>query len=126
MDQTLLVSGELSWEEFMQYKRALIVTEVKDNSGHEHDFIGTVGGEVIGRAELLIDKEKNEAEFRIHLLPEWQSKGYGYELTKSTVEKGLTYLNRIWLGFEEENYRAQKLYESVGFKYTVHRMEIHA
>lgn len=104
--------------------KELCVSEVKDNSGHEHDFIATFGGEVIGRAELLIDKEKNEAEFRIHLVPEWQGKGYGRFLTDYTVKEGLKYLNRIWLGFEEGNERARKIYEKAGFKYTVHRMEI--
>ncbi len=102
----------------------LQITEIHDNSGHEITYIGIVNGEVIGRSELLIDKEKNEAEFRIHLVPEWQGKGYGEELTRETIKRGLTYLNRIWLGFEEGNERARKVYEKVGFKYTVHKMEI--
>jgi len=100
------------------------VSEVKDNSGFEHDFIGVVDGQVIGRAELLIDKDKKEAEFRIHLIPEWQNKGYGLELTEYTIKEGLKYLNRIWLGVEHDNIRAIKTYEKAGFKYTTHKMEI--
>jgi ribosomal protein S18 acetylase RimI-like enzyme len=98
------------------------ISEIKDNSGHEHDFIATVNGEVIGRLELLI--EDNEAELRIHLLKDYQGKGYGTKLTQYAIERGLTYLNKIWLGFEEGNEAARKLYEKVGFKYTTHRMEI--
>lgn len=102
--------------------KELRVSEIKDNSGYELDFIGTVDGEVIGRAEFLIDKEKNEAEFRIHLRPEWQNKGYGYELTKYAIEH--VKFNRIWLGFVEGNERARKIYEKVGFKYVSHKMQI--
>lgn len=102
----------------------LKVTEIKDNGGYEHIFIGTVNGEVIGRAALYIDKEKKEAEFRIHLIPEWQNKGYGTELTKFAIQCGLKYLKRIWLGFDEGNEMARKVYEKVGFKYFLHRMEI--
>jgi RimJ/RimL family protein N-acetyltransferase len=102
----------------------LEITEIKDNSGYEHDFIGTVNGEVVGRAELLIDKEKNEAEFRIHLRPEWQNRGYGAELSRVAVREGLKYLKRIWLGFDEGNERARKIYEKLGFKYYMHKMEI--
>ena len=103
----------------------LRVSEIKDNGGYEHDFIGTVNGEVIGRVELLKEKKDDrEAEFRIHLLKEWQGKGYGEKLTRYAIENGLTYLDRIWLGFDEGNEPARKLYEKVGFKYTAHSMEI--
>ncbi len=108
----------------MEAEVQLRITEIKDNGGHEHIFVGSVNGEVIGRAALYIDKAKNEAEFRIHLLPEWQNKGYGLELTQVAIKQGLKYLDRIWLGFDEGNERARKIYEKVGFKYFLHRMEI--
>ena len=98
------------------------ITQLKDNSGHEHIFIGTVEGVVVGRAVLYIDK--NEAEFRIHLVPYLQNRGYGTKLTKIAVSEGLKYLDRIWLGFDEGNEGARKVYERVGFKYVSHRMEI--
>ena len=98
------------------------ITEIKDNGGYEHIFVGTIYGRVIGRAALYIDK--NEAEFRIHLLPEFQRRGYGYTLTEYAIRKGLKYLDRIWLGFDEGNEGAKKLYEKVGFRYTKHSMEI--
>ena len=98
------------------------ITEIKDNGGYEHIFVGTIYGRVIGRAQLYIDK--SEAEFRIHLLPEYQNKGYGTELTQYAVSEGLKYLKRIWLGFDEGNEGARKLYEKVGFKYTTHKMEV--
>ena len=99
----------------------LQITEIKDNGGYEHIFVGTVGHDVIGRAALYI--MDTEAEFRIHLLPAFQNQGYGYELGKYTIEKGLEYLDRIWLGFEEGNESAGKLYEKLGFRYTTHQME---
>ena len=98
------------------------VTEIRDNSGHEHEFIGTIEGEVMGRAELII--EGKEAEFRIHLLPEYQNKGYGYELTKHAVKEGQKYLDYIWLGFEEGNEPAKRIYEKAGFRYETYRMGI--
>ena len=102
----------------------LKITELKDNVGAEHIFIGSVEGEVIGRAVLYIDPSNSEAEFRIHLVYEWQNKGYGTQLTEYAVRTGLKYLDRIWLGFNEGNERARKIYEGVGFKYYLHRMEI--
>ena len=100
----------------------LQITEIKDNGGYEHIFVGTVGQDVIGRAALYI--MGTEAEFRIHLLPEWQGKGYGEKLGKYAIEKGLKYLDRLWLGFDEGNEPARKIYEKLGFKYYLHWMEI--
>ena len=105
--------------------KELKVTQVNPPRNYEHIFIGTVDGEVIGTAGLYdIDWDELEAEFRIVLLPAWQDKGYGTELTKIVVKEGLKYLKRIWLGFDEGNERARKIYENIGFKYTIHRMAI--
>lgn len=112
-------TGSLS---ILMKNKSLTITEIHDNGGFERDYIGTVNGEVIGRSELLINGR--EAEFRIHLLPEWQGKGYGTELAKETIKRGLKFLNRIWLGFAEGNEPARKLYEKLGFKYTIHNMEV--
>lgn len=106
----------------LQEENHFRVSEIRDNSGHETTFVGAVDGEVIGKVSFYIDKEKNEAEYRIHLRKEWQGKGYGYLLSKSALER--VSFTRIWLGFEEGNEPARKLYEKLGFKYTVHRMEI--
>jgi len=102
--------------------KELQITEIKDNGGYEHIFVGTVGHDVIGRSALYIDK--NEAELRVHIIPEYQGLGYGQELVTHAVAEGLKYLDRIWLGFEEGNEGARKIYEGLGFKYTTHRMEI--
>jgi len=105
--------------------RPLKITEIRPPRIYEHIFIGTVDGEVIGTAGLYnIDWDKREAEFRIVLLPEWQDKGYGEELTRITIERGLTCLKRIWLGFDEGNERARKIYERLGFKYYLHKMQV--
>jgi len=102
----------------------LKVTEIKDNSGFEHSFIAILGNEVVGKATLYIDKAKKEAEFRIHLVDKFQSKGHGEVLSRIAVNHGMMYLDRIWLGVEATNTRAKNLYEKLGFRYTTHQMEI--
>ena len=100
----------------------LHITEINDNSGHEHIFIGTWDGDVVGRAALFIDGK--DAELRVHIVSEYQNEGFGKQLTKHAIKEGSKYLDYIWLGYEEGNEGAKRLYEGLGFKYTEHRMEL--
>lgn len=80
------------------------------------NFLAWDGGQVIGHAALILDKERNDAEFLIFILSSHRNRGLGKKLTQMAVEKARKLeLKAVWLTVEAFNFRAVSVYRKCGF-----------
>jgi len=82
-------------------------------------FVGEECGEMVGFSILTRDNG-NCPEFRIALHPAQLGRGYGRALTRRTLSWGFSRAGFccIRLIVRKNNFRAQKLYEELGFTWT--------
>jgi len=72
----------------------------------------------IGNLELSnIDWVHRKCEFKIIIDKAYQGKGYGTEATRLILRQAFKILNlhKVYLGVHEDNQKARKLYEKLGF-----------
>ena len=82
-------------------------------------YLAELNEQVIGFS-LLSATSEEEAEFRIAIHPDWTGRGAGRDVTLATLNMGFRKLglSKIHLIVRENNPRAARLYESIGFATT--------
>jgi len=96
------------WYEISRNNRHRIDLVFRDNSGIIVSMSGLTS----------IDYSNKNAEFYIMVNPKLQGKGIGKEVSLWTINYGFSKfdLHKVYLSTNEENIKAYKIYESLGFK----------
>ena len=92
-----------------------------DESESFHRAIADAAGEYLGTVSLKhIDREKGEAEYAISMHPSALGTGAAAEGSRQILRLAFEELGlrRVYLNVLEENRRAVKFYNKIGFRYT--------
>lgn len=96
------------------------IYEAEEEIKNFHRAVTSVDGKYYGTISLKnIDREKGDAEYAIVLHPEAIGAGAAIQASKELLRIGFEqlHLNRIYLNVMQENQRAIRLYQKLGFRY---------
>lgn len=80
------------------------------------NFLAWHEGKVIGHSCLILDPDREDAEFLIFVHQNFWRKGIGSELTRRVIDRARHLgLKSVWLTVEALNFRAIRLYLKSGF-----------
>ncbi|AFM26799.1 GNAT family N-acetyltransferase [Desulfomonile tiedjei] len=75
-------------------------------------------GKVAGHSVLIPDLERNDAEYLIFVLGQYQNRGVGTVLTRIAINRAIALgIHQLWLTVEAYNFRAIRMYKNAGFQF---------